>query len=254
MIYANDSAPRTWAEEEIELVRQVAERTRLAVERLRAEADLRRAREAEAIGRLSREVVHELNNLLMAVSSSLELLRRRLPHVPELLQLVDSATEGVSRGDALTRRLIQAGRPDEAVAEGPPVAPPLAAPADTGETLNILAVDDDALVLMNTVAMLEDLGHDVTPAYSAREALAAMQRQDFDLVVTDHAMPNMTGTQLASEIHGQQPSMPVVLATGYAELPQEAGGHNLPRLSKPFSLAELRAALTRAVAWRSGAA
>lgn len=254
MVYVNDSVVRSWDNEEIELARQVAERTRQAVERLRAEADLARARQAEAIGRVSGELVHELNNLLMAVSSSLELLRKRLPESPQLLRLVDGATEGVRRGDDLTRRLLQAGRSDTQPAPREE-APPPAIPVGAGEAraLSILAVDDDALVLMNTVAMLEDLGHEVTAAYSAREALDALGQQDFDLVVTDHAMPQMTGAQLASEIHGQQPAMPVVLATGYAEPP--AGlDQRLPLLTKPFSLADLRAALTRAMAWRSGVA
>jgi CheY-like chemotaxis protein len=80
-----------------------------------------------------------------------------------------------------------------------------------------------------------------------------MRQRRFDLVVTDHAMPQMTGTQLASEIWEETPTMPIVLATGYAEVP--AGpGTRLPRLSKPFSLADLSAALSRATALRSGAA
>ena len=70
-----------------------------------------------------------------------------------------------------------------------------AAPAKTIRPLTVLAVDDDALVLMNTVAMLEDLGHSVFEAYSGREALEILRREDsVDLVITDQAMPQMTGT------------------------------------------------------------
>jgi CheY-like chemotaxis protein len=119
--------------------------------------------------------------------------------------------------------------------------------------LRILAVDDDALVLMNTVAMLEELGHAVTAAYSAREALDAMGTQKFDLVVTDHAMPQMTGAQLAGQIRDTQPAMPILLATGYADIPP-GPGQTLPRLSKPFSLGDLAAAVSRATAWRPGVA
>ncbi|MGC2687423.1 MAG: PAS domain S-box protein, partial [Pseudolabrys sp.] len=79
-----------------------------------------------------------------------------------------------------------------------PVTSAQAAPAKTVQPLTILAVDDDALVLMNTVSMLEDLGHAVFEAYSGKEALEILRREDsIDLVVTDQAMPKMTGTELA---------------------------------------------------------
>ncbi|MGB8614732.1 MAG: PAS domain S-box protein, partial [Pseudolabrys sp.] len=82
-----------------------------------------------------------------------------------------------------------------------PVTPAQAAPAKTVQPLTILAVDDDALVLMNTVSMLEDLGHAVFEAYSGKEALEILRREDsIDLVVTDQAMPKMTGTELAKVI------------------------------------------------------
>jgi PAS domain S-box-containing protein len=105
--------------------------------------------------------------------------------------------------------------------------------------LTVLAVDDDALVLMNTTLMLEDLGHQVVEAYSGQEALAAMQgNRQVDLVITDHSMPRMTGAELAAEIEKQWPGVPIVLATGYAELPDGSGGH-LPRLPKPFTQSQL---------------
>jgi CheY-like chemotaxis protein len=106
-------------------------------------------------------------------------------------------------------------------------------------TLRILAVDDDPLVLMNTTAMLEDLGHTVLDAMSGAEALQKLaDAGPVDLVITDHAMPAMTGSQLADQIRARWPDLPVVLATGYAELPP-GGNAKLPRLSKPFSQAEL---------------
>ena len=118
------------------------------------------------------------------------------------------------------------------------------APAPEAMSLHILAVDDDALILVNTAAMLEDLGHHVTTAYSGREALAALARLErVDLVVTDQAMPGMTGTELVAEIRRERPGLPVLLATGYAEL-ADGGMSDLPRLNKPF----LQAHLDRAIA------
>ena len=113
--------------------------------------------------------------------------------------------------------------------------------------LVVLAVDDDFLVRMGTVAMLEDLGHTVNEASSADEALKILaQGVKIDLVVTDQAMPRMTGAELAEAILARQPDMPIILATGYSELP--AGiGLKFPRLSKPFSQKQLDAAMKEAL-------
>ena len=106
-------------------------------------------------------------------------------------------------------------------------------------SLRILAVDDDALVLMNTTLMLEDLGHQVVEAYNGGEALEFLESgEHFDLVLTDHSMPKMTGAELAARIQERWPHLPVILATGYAELPSGEGGR-LPKLSKPFSQSQL---------------
>ena len=130
------------------------------------------------------------------------------------------------------------------VAGGDAKAPQAPVPAtSTPRPLSILAVDDDALILVNTAAMLEDLGHEVTIAYSGREALVALAKMArVDLVVTDQAMPGMTGTQLIEEIRRTHPDLPVLLATGYAELPN--GEYSkVPRLNKPFLQAHLAEAI-----------
>ncbi|MGO7897701.1 PAS domain S-box protein [Rhizobium ruizarguesonis] len=111
--------------------------------------------------------------------------------------------------------------------------------------LRIVAVDDDALVLMNTTLMLEDLGHIVFEAMAGPEALDILRKQQVDLVICDHAMPRMTGAQLAEAIRSEWPDMPIILATGYAEIPEGAGIVDLPRLGKPFSQAQLAEAISR---------
>ncbi|CAN5613633.1 PAS domain-containing sensor histidine kinase [soil metagenome] len=108
--------------------------------------------------------------------------------------------------------------------------------------LTVLAVDDDSLVLLNTVAMLEDLGHTVFPAMSARDALAVLRRETIDLVITDFAMPQVTGLQLADEIAASHPGVAVILATGYAELPVGSDSR-LARLTKPFLQDDLARAM-----------
>ncbi len=101
--------------------------------------------------------------------------------------------------------------------------------------LKVLAVDDDPLVLMTTAAMLEELGCEVIEAGSGEQALKALTQHPVDLVVTDQAMPHMTGAQLADCIRSRYPQLPVILATGYADkLGGQAG--SLPRLGKPFDM------------------
>jgi PAS domain S-box-containing protein len=115
------------------------------------------------------------------------------------------------------------------------------------EQLSVLAVDDDPLVLMNTVLMLEDLGHDVKQANSANEALQLLSEDSFDLLITDYAMPRMTGGELAAIVAEKWPGIRVVLATGYAELPS-GSTLSCERLSKPFTQLQLEQATRQAMA------
>jgi signal transduction histidine kinase/CheY-like chemotaxis protein len=104
----------------------------------------------------------------------------------------------------------------------------------------ILFVDDDPLIAMSTTEMLEDLGHQVIGASSGRHALDIIRsEQPIDLMVTDHVMPGMTGIELAAASRQLRPSLPILLATGYAELP-EGAQLELPRLAKPYHQDQLR--------------
>lgn len=105
-------------------------------------------------------------------------------------------------------------------------------PPPAGAT--ILVVDDDALIAMNTVDMLTELGHRVLEAYSGPEALAILEAgQAVDAIITDYSMPGMTGVELALQARRLLPEVPVLLATGHADLEDE-GGLALPRIGKPF--------------------
>lgn len=112
------------------------------------------------------------------------------------------------------------------------------------EPLTILLVDDDPLVSLGTAEMLADLGHEVVEASSGEQALQILaSRPDINFVITDHSMPGMTGLELARAIRSADPNMRIVLASGYAELPNgPKEAIDLPRLAKPFlqgDLAEL---------------
>jgi PAS domain S-box-containing protein len=381
------------------VTRDLTERREAAMALAQAKEELLQSQKMEAIGRLTGGVAHDFNNLLMAITGSLELLRKRMPDDPRLLRLVDNAMQGAQRGASLTQRMLAFARrqelkPDlvdvgqlvssmtdllsrslgptveletyligphrpilidsnqlelailnlavnakDAMPEGgkltiragesdaPPstVAPgqyvwlsltdsgtgmdadtlshamepffttkgvgkgtglglamvrglseqsggttTIESRIDQGTTvtiwlpaassearsavvpvepattegprdrpLKILVVDDDFLVAMNTSAMLEDLGHEVIEVHSAAMALDTLDTQDnFDLMITDQAMPQMTGIQLIEAARRRKPDLPVVLATGYAELPP-GSDQTIPRLSKPFFQADL---------------
>ena len=115
----------------------------------------------------------------------------------------------------------------------------------SGRCYRILVVDDDLLIGAATAAMLEDLGHTVVESTSGARALEILRLgAKIDLVITDQAMPNMTGTELASQIRRDWPHLPIVLATGYGDLPHSEDP-GLPRLSKPYRQEELAATIAK---------
>lgn len=106
-----------------------------------------------------------------------------------------------------------------------------------------LLVDDEELVRMSTADMLAELGYAIIEANSAEEAIRIMEGgTPIDIVVTDHLMPGMTGTDLARHLQLAQPQLPILLVSGYAEL--EGIDAKLPRLTKPFRKNELADTLT----------
>ena len=126
------------------------------------------------------------------------------------------------------------------------------AEAEVGEPLVILAVDDDPLVLENTSAMLAAQGHKVIQASSAEQALRVLGNQNVDLIITDYAMPGMTGEDLAKRVLADAPQLPILMVSGYASLPERAGS-TVPRLGKPFKGQDLSRAISKVMASKKAA-
>lgn len=106
----------------------------------------------------------------------------------------------------------------------------------------ILLVDDEEIVRATTADMLADLGYIVVEADSAEAALRLLDSGTrIDLLVTDHLMPGMTGTELIDELRGRRQDMPALLISGYAQ--GDGVPTDFPRLTKPFRRAELATAL-----------
>jgi len=123
---------------------------------------------------------------------------------------------------------------------------------EPAEKLNILVVDDDALVAQSTVDMLEDLGHHVMEADSGDCALKILREgPPVDLLITDYSMPRMNGVQLAAAARNIRPELPVLLASGYAELPA-GSGVGLPRIGKPYRQEQLAAEIATALQRNAG--
>jgi PAS domain S-box-containing protein len=139
---------------------------------------------------------------------------------------------------------------DSAAAAPHRAAPALPPPAraDAVPRATILVVDDDALIAMSTTDMLEDLGHEVIETHSGARAVAVL-RDDrrIDLLITDFSMPGMTGVQLAHAARRLRPDLPILLATGYAELPS-GEAIDLPRLAKPYEQSQLAAEIAKLLA------
>ena len=107
-----------------------------------------------------------------------------------------------------------------------------------------LLVDDEELVRTSTAEMLGDLGYEVVEAASAEEALALIaDGLKPEVLVTDHLMPGMNGTDLARRIRSDRPFIQVLIVSGYAEA--EGVAPDLPRLTKPFRSDELQASLMK---------
>jgi CheY-like chemotaxis protein len=127
------------------------------------------------------------------------------------------------------------------------------ATARPSRPLRILLVDDHEEVRATTAALLKDIGHDVDEAASGTDALDLLQegKCDYDLMITDYAMPHLSGTEFLREARQYCPGVGALIITGYAE----AGAvrdrpDGVEILLKPFTPAKLEAALARSGAMR----
>ena len=117
---------------------------------------------------------------------------------------------------------------------------------------SILVVEDDAIVRESMVSSLEAFGHTVAQASDGESGLRALAEARPDLLITDYLMPGITGAELMRQARAIYPGMPMIIATGYADMhaiDQVLGSDIL--LRKPFPLAELAASVERALG-RSG--
>lgn len=125
--------------------------------------------------------------------------------------------------------------------------------AANSSRLKILAIDDEGLVQECISNVLKLAGHQVTVAACGEEGIACFQKNHYDLVITDLDMPGMDGWEVARTIKRINPTVPVIMATGWADRIEQEGlqGSKVDLLlAKPFSVRGLRDAVNEALKLR----
>ncbi len=123
--------------------------------------------------------------------------------------------------------------------------------------LRILLVDDHSEVRSTTAAVLSDLGHEIVESSNGTEALAKLEGGDcrYDLMISDYAMPNLSGTDFLRQARDHCPGVPALIITGYAEAEAiNDRPEGVEVLQKPFTPSQLETAMSRACGATSAAA
>lgn len=116
------------------------------------------------------------------------------------------------------------------------------------EPSTILVVDDDPLILMDLADQVRQLGYVALEAHSGAEALKALRSGPApDALITDQAMPGMTGAELAHAVREQLPGLPVLICSGYGDMPEEAP-QGCRQIGKPIDPLVLETRLREMVA------
>lgn len=123
---------------------------------------------------------------------------------------------------------------------GAPSSSGAVAPEADGGALKILFVEDDPTLRMLTGEVMMELGHDVVASETAEEALEALAREPFDVLLTDVGLAGMSGIDLAREATTRHPRLSVVIASGYAVNASDVGVERLRTMLKPYDIHQVR--------------
>ena len=118
----------------------------------------------------------------------------------------------------------------------------------SGKAMSILLIDDEDLLLEVVSEHLMNMGHRVSCHVNPSRALECAYKEDFDLVITDRAMPGMTGDRVAKSVKEYRPDLPVVMLTGFGDIILQTGEQpeNIDLvLSKPVSVQTIRNTLAQ---------
>jgi len=150
----------------------------------------------------------------------------------------------VGEGTKVTMWLPRAERPSDAAAKGDNAQ----TPAPQTPPLRILLVDDHAAVRAMIAALLQDSGHEIVEAADGDKALKLLAaKQTFDLLITDYAMPNVSGAEVIAGSRRMRPTLPAIMITGYADPAALPATRRVTLLAKPFTPAQMGEAIQKAL-------
>lgn len=168
------------------------------------------------------ELVHDLNNLRLALSACLELICRQ-SNESRILDIATRGLDTVARTDRLIGQLV-------AIAHGEPA-----------HRATILVVDGDDDVRPVLAELLRSLDYEVVEAADGRAGIAAAEGTPRpDLAIVDDVLRGLGGGEMIAQLRVRHPDLPLVISTGHGELDAlEPRWRGLPILHKPFRIAEL---------------
>ena len=150
----------------------------------------------------------------------------------------------VDEGTRVTMWLPRAERANETVAKTTETP----VPAPETPPLRILLVDDHPAVRATTAALLQDSGHEIVEAADGGKALKLLAaKQSFDLLITDYAMPNVSGAEVIAGSRKMRPTLPAIMITGYADPAALPASRRVTLLAKPFTPAQMGEAIQKAL-------
>ena len=210
---------------------------------------------------LARKARERLPNIAVLFTSGYT--DNAIVHGGRLDEGVDLLSKPYSR-EAMARKIRHVLRNQPRGKPVPPATPILQAPEHDDDVLpgaarlaaRVLLVDDDAMVRFTTADMLGYLGHSVTEAGDATDALRLLSEQAFDVIVTDISLPDLSGDELAMRALALQPGLRVIFATGYDALPGGSDHQALADamlLRKPYNKERIEEAMNAAMAARLAA-
>jgi CheY-like chemotaxis protein len=192
-------------------------------------------------------LVHELGNLMAVTLAQAEYLQHGHATPKDRRESLESIRQSALQARETVRqlhRIVRAGRPGAGPAVGDRPAPgEVASPRGRTPPASVLVVDDDEEVRDSLAALLAQLGHDVETAASGVEGVERYRRRRFSCVVTDMAMPGLSGLMVSRAIKDHDPGAYVVLLTGVEHEgdPREFQAAGVDRVMvKPLSRDEIR--------------
>jgi CheY-like chemotaxis protein len=191
-------------------------------------------------------LAHDLNNVLMTISSVTYVLGEKVRGTPADEGEIDELEGALSRATELVKQL-KAGTP------APKAVPLPKAEVPKSGRGTVLLVEDEVTVRRVIKRVLETSGYDVIEAVDGQSALQVIEPNlhRLSLLLTDVVMPGLSGLELAEKLLAQRPDLKVIYMTGYLSELERRGGLSPPSaslLTKPFTPSSLIARVRETLA------